>query len=170
MVLTISVRLSEKIDTQLREQAIKENTNISNIVNDVLGKYYDKYKYLDSINAHHLDPVVVSAFFLLVDSPAKMESMAEAGYKMIKKYISFHNNIDETLDTELHLLTKFLTNNSIKIKKDKKNGQIRYTGIHEFPVLYSKLLVRIIEKLLLQKKISNQSTVNDGTFTVIIKN
>jgi len=36
--------------------------------------------------------------------------------------------------------------------------------------MFSQLLVKIIEKFLRQRKISNQSTVNVGTFTVTIEN
>ena len=168
--MTISVRLTEGIDDKLRQQAITDNTNISSIVNNVLENYFDKYKYFDSINAHHLDPVVISAFFSMIDSPQKTEIVCEAGYKMIKKFISFHNDIDDSLDTELQLITRFLTNNSVKIKKDVKVNQIRYTGIHEFSVTFSKLLVGTIKKFLDDRNITNESTVDDGTFTVIIKN
>ena len=61
--MTISVRLTEKLEKMLREEAKEKNKNISDIVNDALEKYHNEYKYFDSINAHHLDPIVVEAFF-----------------------------------------------------------------------------------------------------------
>ena len=49
--MTIRVRLTKDIEKSLRGEAKKENKNISDIVNDVLGQYCEKYKYFDSINA-----------------------------------------------------------------------------------------------------------------------
>ena len=67
--MTISVRLTKETEELLRAEADNEKRNISDIVNDALEKYHNEYKYFDSINAHHLDPIVVEAFFSLVDSP-----------------------------------------------------------------------------------------------------
>ena len=77
--MTISVRLTEKLEKMLREEAKEKNKNISDIVNDALEKYHNEYKYFDSINAHHLDPIVVEAFFSLVDTPEKADKISTAG-------------------------------------------------------------------------------------------
>ena len=69
--MTISVRLTEELEKMLREEAKAKNKNISDIVNEALEKYHNEYKYFDSINAHHLDPLVVKAFFSLIDTPEK---------------------------------------------------------------------------------------------------
>ncbi|MBA4435863.1 MAG: CopG family transcriptional regulator, partial [Nitrosopumilaceae archaeon] len=66
--MTISVRLSEKLEESLRKDAKLEGKNISEIVNQALEKYQNEYKYFDSINAHHLDPLLLDAFFSLVDT------------------------------------------------------------------------------------------------------
>ncbi|MBT4326169.1 MAG: ribbon-helix-helix protein, CopG family, partial [Candidatus Nitrosopelagicus sp.] len=77
--MTISVRLSKEIETLLREEARKNDKNISDIVNDALQKYHNEYKYFESINAHHLDPIVVEAFFSLIDTPEKADRISTAG-------------------------------------------------------------------------------------------
>ena len=42
--MTISVRLTEKLEKMLREEAKVKNKNISDIVNDALEKYHNEYK------------------------------------------------------------------------------------------------------------------------------
>ena len=54
--MTISVRLSEKLEESLRKDAKLEGKNISEIVNQALEKYQNEYKYFDSINATFMDP------------------------------------------------------------------------------------------------------------------
>ena len=61
--MTISVRLTKEVEKVLREEAKAEDKSISDVVNEALEKYHNKYKYFDSISAHHLDPIVVEAFF-----------------------------------------------------------------------------------------------------------
>ena len=61
--MTISVRLTKEVEKALREEAKAQDKSISDIVNEALEKYHNEYKYFDSINAHHLDPIVVEAFF-----------------------------------------------------------------------------------------------------------
>ena len=73
----------------LREEAKKNKVNISDIVNDALEKYHNEYKYFDSINAHHLDPIVVEAFFSLVDTPQKADKISTAGAIMIEKFATY---------------------------------------------------------------------------------
>ena len=46
--MTISVRLSEKLEKLLRDEAQNEKKNISEIVNSALEKYYFMHKYFDS--------------------------------------------------------------------------------------------------------------------------
>ena len=43
--MTISVRLTEKLEVLLRDEAKKQNKNISDIVNEALEKYHNEYKY-----------------------------------------------------------------------------------------------------------------------------
>ena len=61
--MTISVRLTKEVEKVLREEAKAEDKSISDVVNEALEKYHNEYKYFDSISAHHLDPIVVEAFF-----------------------------------------------------------------------------------------------------------
>ena len=61
--MTISVRLTKEVEKVLREEAKAEDKSISDVVNEALEKHHNEYKYFDSINAHHLDPIVVEAFF-----------------------------------------------------------------------------------------------------------
>ena len=77
--MTISVRLSDKLEQSIRKEAAEQGKNISDIVNDALEKYQNEYRYFDSINAHHLDPIVVEAFFSLVDTPEKADKISTAG-------------------------------------------------------------------------------------------
>ena len=76
--MAISVRLTKEIKELLRDEATKEKKNISDIVNHALDKYHNAYKYFDSINAHHLDPIVVEAFFSLVDTPEKADKISNS--------------------------------------------------------------------------------------------
>ena len=49
--MTISVRLTEKVENALREEATKNRLSISDIVNNALEKYHNEYKYFHPINA-----------------------------------------------------------------------------------------------------------------------
>ena len=99
--MTISVRLTKEIEFALREEAKTEGKNISEIVNEALEKYHNQYKYFDSINAHHLDPIVVEAFFSLVDTPEKADKISTAGACMIEKFATYFSNGDDSFDTKL---------------------------------------------------------------------
>ena len=105
--MTISVRLTKKVEDQLREEAKKENKNISDIVNEALEKYHNEYKYFDSINAHHLDPIVVEAFFSLVDTPERADKMSTAGAAMIEKFATYFSEGDNSFETKLKLTINF---------------------------------------------------------------
>ena len=90
--MTISVRLDKKIENDLRKDADIQNKTMSDIVNEALEKYYTEYKYFDSINAHHLDPIVLEAFFSLVDTPEKAEMVSTAGATMIEKFATYFSH------------------------------------------------------------------------------
>ena len=167
--MTISVRLSTDVEKKLREQAELDNKNISNIVNSVLENYYQRYRYFESIDAHMLDPILISEFFALVTNSEKIDTVANGGYKMIRKFISFHNEGDESLEKELQLINSFLKFNAVRITFDKKDDEIRYSGVHEFPIVFSKILVKIIEQFMIKRNLEVKNSVDDGTFTVFIK-
>ena len=99
--MTISVRLTEKLEKMLREEAKEKNKNISDIVNDALEKYHNEYKYFDSINAHHLDPIVAEAFFSLVDTPEKADMVSTAGAVMIDIFSTYFSLGDDSFETKM---------------------------------------------------------------------
>ena len=147
--MTISVRLTEKLEVLLRDEAKKQNKNISDIVNEALEKYHNEYKYFDSINAHHLDPIVVKAFFSLVDTPEKADKISTAGAIMIEKFSTYFSNGDKSIETKIQFLMKFLNQNSVQIKKQQVGNKIILSAVHQHDEVYSNLLVGLITKIFL---------------------
>ena len=166
--MTISVRLTKEIEESLREEAKKENKNISDIVNNALEKYHNEYKYFDSINAHHLDPVVVEAFFSLVDTPEKADKISTAGACMIEKFATYFSNGDDSFDTKLKLTIKFLHQNGIEIKQKQNANELSLTAIHQHGEVFSNLLIGLITKLFVKTSLVNTINVKDGTFSISI--
>ena len=103
--MTISVRLTKEIEISLREESKQQSKSISDIVNIALEKYHNEYKYFDSINAHHLDPIVVEAFFTLVDTPEKADKISTAGAAMIEKFATYFSNGDNSFAVSYTHLT-----------------------------------------------------------------
>ena len=166
--MTISVRLTKEIEESLREEAKKENKNISDIVNNALEKYHNEYKYFDSINAHHLDPVVVEAFFSLVDTPEKADKISTAGACMIEKFATYFSNGDDSFDTKLKLTIKFLHQNGIEIKQKQNANELSLTAIHQHGEVFSNLLIGLITKLFVKTSLVNTINVKDGTFSISV--
>ena len=168
-ILTISVRLTKEIENALREDAKKENKSISDMVNDALEKYHNEYKYFDSINAHHLDPIVVEAFFLLVDTPEKADKISTAGAAMIEKYSTYFAQGDDSIETKLRLTIKFLKQNGIEIKQKQNANELSLTAVHQHGKIFSNLLVGLITKLFTKTSTINKINVGDGTFSISMK-
>ena len=167
-IVTISVRLTPKIEKLLREESKKSNNTISDIVNEALEKYHNEYKYFDSINAHHLDPIVVEAFFSLVDTPEKADKVSTAGATMIEKFSTYFSNGDDSFDTKLKLTIKFLHQNGIEIKQKQNGGELSLTAIHQHEEIFSNLLIGLITKLFIKTSIVKKINVQDGTFSISI--
>ena len=166
--MTISVRLTKEIEESLREEAKKEQKNISDIVNSALEKYHNEYKYFDSINAHHLDPVVVEAFFSLVDTPEKADKISSAGACMIEKFATYFSQGDDSFDTKLKLTIKFLHQNGIEIKQKQNANELSLTAIHQHGEVFSNLLIGLITKLFVKTSLVNTINVKDGTFSISV--
>ena len=166
--MTISVRLTEELEESLRDEAKKENKSISDIVNTALEKYHNEYKYFDSINAHHLDPIVVEAFFSLVDTPEKADKLSTAGAAMIEKFATYFSNGDDSFDTKLKLTIKFLHQNGIEIKQKQNGSELSLTAIHQHEEIFSNLLIGLITKLFIKTSIVKKINVQDGTFSISI--
>ena len=141
-ILTISVRLTPKIEKLLREESKKNNNTISDIVNEALEKYHNEYKYFDSINAHHLDPIVVEAFFSLVDTPEKADKISIAGAAMIEKFATYFSNGDKSIEMKIKFLIKFLNQNSIQIKTQQVGNKITMSAVHHHREIFSNLLIQ----------------------------
>jgi|TARA_B110000467_G_C18068229_1_gene339895 hypothetical protein len=167
--LTISVRLRKEIENALREDAKKQNMSISDIVNQALEKYHNEYRYFDSINAHHLDPIVVEAFFLLVDTPEKADKISTAGAVMIEKYSTYFSNGDNSFDTKLRLTVKFLKQNGIEIKQKQNGNELSLTAVHQHNEVFSNLLIGLITKLFTKTSTISAINVKDGTFSITMK-
>ncbi len=167
-ILTISVRLTPKIEELLREESKKSNNTISDIVNEALEKYHNEYKYFDSINAHHLDPIVVEAFFSLVDTTEKADKVSTAGAAMIEKFATYFSNGDDSFDTKLKLAIKFLHQNGIEIKQKQNANELSLTAIHQHGELFSNVLIGLIAKLFVKTSIVKKINVQDGTFSISI--
>ena len=168
-ILAISVRLTKEIENALRKDAKKENKSISDIVNDALEKYHNEYKYFDSINAHHLDPIVVEAFFSLVDTPEKADKISTAGAAMIEKFATYFSNGDNSVDTKLRLTIKFLNQNGIQVKQKQNGNGLSLTAIHHHGEIFSNLLIGLITKLFVKTSTINTINVKDGAFSITMK-
>ena len=167
--MTISVRLTEKLEVLLRDEAKKQNKNISDIVNEALEKYHNEYKYFDSINAHHLDPVVVKAFFSLIDTPEKADKISTAGAIMIEKFSTYFSNGDKSIETKIKFLIKFLNQNSIQIKTQHVGNKINMSAIHQHGEIFSNLLIQLVTKVLLDSANVKMIDMKDGVFSISIK-
>ena len=167
--MTISVRLTEKLEVLLRDEAKKQNKNISDIVNEALEKYHNEYKYFDSINAHHLDPIVVKAFFPLVDTPEKADKISTAGAIMIEKFSTYFSNGDKSIETKIQFLMKFLNQNSVQIKKQQVGNKIILSAIHQHDEVYSNLLVGLITKIFLNFAKVETMEMKKGAFSISIE-
>ena len=166
--MTISVRLTPKIEKLLREESKKSNNTISDIVNEALEKYHNEYKYFDSINAHHLDPIVVEAFFSLVDTPEKADKISTAGAAMIEKFATYFSNGDDSFDTKLKLTIKFLHQNGIEVKQKQNTNELSMTAVHQHGEIFSNLLIGLITKLFVKTSIVKAINVKDGAFSISI--
>ena len=164
--MTISVRLTKEVEELLREEAKKENKNISDIVNEALEKYHKEYKYFDSINAHHLDPIVVDAFFSLVDTPEKADKVSTAGAAMIEKFATYFAHDDDSFDTKLRLTIKFLDQNGIKVRQKQSGSTLSITAVHQHGEVFSNLLIGLITKLFVKTSTISAINVKDGTFSI----
>ena len=164
--MTISVRLTKEVEELLREEAKKENKSISDIVNEALEKYHKEYKYFDSINAHHLDPIVVDAFFSLVDTPEKADKVSTAGAVMIEKFATYFSHGDDSLDTKLRLAIKFLDQNGIKVRQKQTGNTLSLTAVHQHGEVFSNLLIGLITKLFVKTSTISAINVKDGTFSI----
>ena len=167
--MTISVRLTEKVEKMLREEAKAKNKNISDIVNEALEKYHNEYKYFDSINAHHLDPLVVKAFFSLIDTPEKADTISTAGAKMIEKFTTYFSNGDKSAETKIKFLVKFLNQNSIEVKKHQIGNKMTLSAVHHHGEMYSNLLIQLATKLLLNYAKVETIETKEGAFSISIE-
>jgi len=166
--MTISVRLTKEVEKVLREEAKAENMSISDIVNEALEKHHNEYKYFDSISAHHLDPIVVEAFFSLVDTPEKADKMSTAGAAMIEKFATYFAQGDDSFETKMKLTIKFLHQNGIEIKQKQNGAELSLTAIHQHEEIFSNLLIGLITKLFIKTSIVKKINVKDGTFSISI--
>ena len=167
--MTISVRLTQELEELLRDEAKKENKNISDIVNDALEKYHNEYKYFDSINAHHLDPIVVEAFFSLVDTPEKADNLSTAGATMIKKFTTYFSNGSKSIETKIKFLIKFLNQNSIQIKTQQVGNKITMSAVHQHGEIFSNLLIQLVTKVLVDSANVKMIEMKDGAFSTSIE-
>ena len=167
--MTISVRLTQELEELLRDEAKKENKSISDIVNTALEKYHNEYKYFDSINAHHLDPIVVESFFSLVDTPEKADNLSTAGATMIKKFTTYFSNGDKSIETEIKFLVKFLNQNSIQIKTQQVGNKITMSAVHHHRKIFSNLLIQLVTKVLLDYAKIKTIEMKDGAFSISIE-
>ena len=168
-ILTISVRLTPKIEELLREESKKSNNTISDIVNMALEKYHNEYKYFDSINAHHLDPIVVESFFSLVDTPEKADKISTAGAIMIEKFSTYFSNGDKSIETKIQFLMKFLNQNSVQIKKQQVGNKIILSAIHQHDEVYSNLLAGLITKIFLNFVKVEIIEMKKGVFSISLE-
>ena len=166
--MTISVRLEKKIEDRLRTNSNEQNKNISDIVNDALEKYYNEYRYFDSIHAHHLDPVVLAEFFKLADTPEKIQKIADAGAIMTNKFISYHEPSNNSLSVHLELVEKFLKTHSIQTTITKKSGKTIIVGVHPFGNVLSQILCQGISTTLKPFVTNTETKFDEGTFTIEI--
>ena len=167
-IVTISVRLTEEIEKLLRDEAIKQKKSISDIVNEALEKYHNEYKYFDSINAHHLDPIVVEAFFSLVDTPLKADKISTAGAVMIEKFATFFSQGDDSFTNKMKLTIKFLHQNGIEINQKQIGNELTLSAIHHHGEIFSNLLIGLITKLFIKTSTVKAISIKDGAFSMSI--
>ena len=167
--MTISVRLTKELEELLRDEAKKENKNISDIVNDALEKYHNEYKYFDSINAHHLDPVMINEFMKLADTPEKIQSIVDAGVIMTNKFIAYQNHQSKSFDDHIELLQKFFKLHSVILSISKNSNTKNLVGVHEFGTVFSDILSRGIKKTLIKFTENIETVIDEGSFTLKIK-
>jgi len=168
--MTISVRLSEKLEESLRKDAKLEGKNISEIVNQALEKYQNEYKYFDSINAHHLDPLLLDAFFSLVDTDEKADLISKAGAVMIDKFYTYFSEGNNSFEQKLKLVIKFVSQNGVKFQQSKNELGITLSAVHQHDEIFSELLIRLFKKLFIKSSIIDTVEKKKGSFSIIIKN
>ena len=166
--MTISVRLDKKIENDLRKDADIQNKTMSDIVNEALEKYYTEYKYFDSINAHHLDPIVLEAFFSLVDTPEKADMMSTAGAVMIEKFSTYFSHGDDSFEIKMNLTIKFLKQNGIEINKKQNVGEVTLSAVHLHGEIFSIFLIGLITKLFSKTSSVKTSDAKDGAFSMLL--
>ena len=166
--MVISVRLSDKLEESLREEARRERKNISIIVNDALEKYENEYKYFDSINAHHLDPLLVDAFFSLVDTAEKVDTISTAGAEMLEKYCTYFSNGDNSFERKLKNVIKFISQNGVKFKQNSSIIGMNVSAVHQHGLIFSELLIQLFQKLFTNLEI-NVIEKKIGSFSIILK-
>ena len=162
------MRLTKEVEKVLREEAKAEDKSISDVVNEALEKYHNEYKYFDSISAHHLDPIVVEAFFSLVDTPEKADKMSNAGAAMIEKFATYFAQGDDSFETKMKLTIKFLNQNGIKVKQKQNGNEISITAVHQHEEIFSKLLIGLITKLFVKTSTVKTISIKNGTFSISI--
>ena len=167
--MTISVRLTKEVEKVLREEAKAENMSISDIVNEALEKHHNEYKYFDSISAHHLDPIVVEAFFSLVDTPERADKMSTAGAAMIEKFATYFSEGDNSFETKLKLTIKFLNQNGVKVKETQNGNTISLLGIHHHGEIFSNLLISLFTKLFIKSVNVDIINIKEGAFGINLK-
>ena len=168
--MTISVRLSEKLEESLRKDAKLEGKNISEIVNQALEKYQNEYKYFDSINAHHLDPLLLDAFFSLVDTDEKADLISTAGAVMIDKFYTYFSEGNNSFEQKLKLVKKFVSQNGVKFQQSENGLGLTLSAVHQHDEIFSELLIRLFKKLFIKTSIINTIEKKKGSFSIIIKN
>ena len=167
--MTISVRLTKEVEKVLREEAKAEDKSISDVVNEALEKYHNEYKYFDSISAHHLDPIVVEAFFSLVDTPERADKMSTAGAAMIEKFATYFSEGDNSFETKLKLTIKFLNQNGVKVKETQNGNTISLLGIHHHGEIFSNLLISLFTKLFIKSVNVDIINIKEGAFGINLK-
>ena len=168
--MTISVRLSEKLEESLRKDAKLEGKNISEIVNQALEKYQNEYKYFDSINAHHLDPLLLDAFFSLVDTDEKADLISTAGAVMIDKFYTYFSEGNNSFEQKLKLVKKFVSQNGVKFQQSENELGLTLSAVHQHDEIFSELLIRLFKKLFIKSSITDTVEKKKGSFSIIIKN
>ncbi len=143
----VSIRIPQKYKEKLIEKAEQENLTINTIVGKMIQDQMDWKEYAESIGF----VLVTKALLKLLIEDAnenKLLKLAQENKSAIKNVIKYvHGEVN--LDTFLHTLNLWLSNNHLAHRCTVKNNVLQYVIHHEMGKKWSKYLYHLNNLILI---------------------